>query len=103
MLRRALIVYGVLCLAIAVALFVEGAVLPLAVDLAIGGVVVIAALLFERQRYRPHIDSSLGHWQATGERFVDPTSGHLIDVHYNPDTGQRDYVDMNGEALDDER
>ncbi len=103
MLRRALIVYGVLCLVVAVALFVAGAVIPLAVDLAIGGVIVIAAFLFERQRYRPRIDSSLGRWQVTGERFVDPTSGRLIEVHYNPDTGQRDYVDTNGEALGNER
>ena len=30
--------------------------------------------------------------EATGERFLDPTTGRLMEVRYNPMTGQRDYV-----------
>ncbi len=97
MLRRFLIAYGVLCLVVAAILLVAGAVIPLAIDLALGGAVVIAALLVERRRYRPRIDSALGRWQDTGERIVDPSSGRLIEVHYNEDTGQRDYVDTGGQ------
>jgi len=96
-LRRALIAWGALCLVVAAILLVAGAVIPLAIDLAVGGIVVIAALLFERWRYTPRIDRTRGHWEETGERFVDPTSGHLIEVHYNPDTGQRAYVDTSSE------
>jgi len=94
MLRRALVAYGLLCLALAVVLLVVAhAVVLVAVDLLINGGIVVAAVLLERRRYRPRIDSMQGHWQATGERFVDPASGHLIEVRYNSETGQRDYVD----------
>ncbi len=98
MLRRFLIIYGALCLVVAAALLVAGAVIPLAVDLAVGGVVVIAALIFERWRYTPRVDRAHGRWETTGERFVDPTSGHLVEVRYNKDTGQRDYVDTSRES-----
>jgi len=37
-------------------LLVAGAIIPLAIDLGIGGVVVIAVLVFERWRYTPRID-----------------------------------------------
>ena len=97
MLRQFLIAYGVLCLVVAVALLVAGAIVPLAIDLGVGGVVVIAALVFERWRYAPRIDRTHGRWEATGERFVDPTSGRLVEVRYNRDTGQRDYVDTSGQ------
>ncbi|HUD43943.1 MAG TPA: hypothetical protein VMR41_00165 [Patescibacteria group bacterium] len=30
-------------------------------------------------------------WQKTGERFTDPSTGKLMDVHYNPKTGERNY------------
>ncbi len=56
--------------------------------------VLLAALFFERWRYRPRIDRSKGRWQRTGERFVDPSTGRTTEVLYNPDTGERDYVDV---------
>jgi hypothetical protein len=31
-----------------------------------------------------------------GERFVDPTSGRLTEVRHNPETGERDYVEVDG-------
>jgi len=97
MLRRALILYGLLCLALAVALLAAHAVVWVAADLLINGAIVVAALLVERRRYQPQIDSVAGRWQVTGERFVDPADGHLIEVHYNPDTGQRAYVDTSSD------
>lgn len=48
-------------------------------------------LVFERRRYRPDVDRSSGAWQATGEAFVDPTSGTKTAVFYNAETGERDY------------
>jgi hypothetical protein len=32
-----------------------------------------------------------GQWQPTGERFNDPTTGQVVEVYYNPQTGERDY------------
>lgn len=98
MLRRAIIAYGVLCLVVAALLaFVWHVALVVAVYLVVNGAIITGALLFERGRYRPQI--TRGHdegWQLTGERFVDPTSGQLMEVRYDPATGQRDYVHVQG-------
>lgn len=77
------LVAGIVCLAFrlyvpAIYLFIEGGVL-------------IIAVLFEPWRYLPAVNRHKGQWQTTGERFVDPGSGKLVEVFYNPDTGERDY------------
>lgn len=74
-----------------------------AIYLLINGVVVLGALAFERRRYRPVVDTTRGQWQLTGERFVDPTSGRTMNVRYNPATGERDYVDVDGQATESSR
>ena len=33
-----------------------------------------------------------GSWRATEERFVDPESGELVTVWFDPTTGERRYV-----------
>lgn len=33
-----------------------------------------------------------GSWRATEERFVDPASGELVTVWFDPSTGERRYV-----------
>jgi len=91
MLRKAILAYGVLAVIGATLLAVAGIITGLVVYLFVNGAVVIAALLFERGRYRPAI-SPEGPWQETAERFVDPTTGQLMKVRYNPQTGARDYV-----------
>ncbi|HLW02221.1 MAG TPA: hypothetical protein VKT82_26435 [Ktedonobacterales bacterium] len=94
MLRRFLIAYGILALVVAaVLLFVVQAPVTLALYLAGSGVVLVAGILFERRGYHPRIDRTRGRWQPTGERFVDPTTGKLVEVRYNPETGERDYVE----------
>ncbi|HEY7356976.1 MAG TPA: hypothetical protein VH590_10940 [Ktedonobacterales bacterium] len=94
MLRRFLIVFGVLALIVAaLLLFVAQAPLAVVFDLAFSGVVIVGAILFERRGYRPNVDRTRGKWQPTGERFVDPTTGKLMEVRFNPDTGERDYVE----------
>ena len=35
-------------------------------------------------------------WKATGERFVDPETGKLVAVWFDPQSGERRYVEDNG-------
>lgn len=91
MLRKAILAYGVLAIVGAVALAAAGIVTGLVFYLFVNGAVVAAALLLERGRYSPPVTTG-GRWQETGERFVDPSTGTLMKVRYNPQTGARDYV-----------
>ena len=91
MLRKAILAYGVLAVIGAILLAVAGIITGLVLYLFVNGAIVIAALLFERGRYRPAVNPD-GPWQETAERFVDPTTGQLMKVRYNPQTGARDYV-----------
>jgi hypothetical protein len=90
-LRRAIVAYGVLAVAGGLVLLMVGARSGLVIYFIVNGVVVLAAVLFERGRYRPAVTPG-GNWQETDERFVDPTTGQLMRVRYNPQTGARDYV-----------
>jgi hypothetical protein len=66
-----------------------GAILRLAVP----GSILLFALLVERWRYKPVASRRPGpDWIATDERFVDPESGQLVAVFYQPSTGERRYV-----------
>ena len=94
MLRRWLIGLGVLYLAVGAYLLSIHVALVLAIYLVVGGAVLAGSIVLERRGYRPRVDRARGHWQRTGERFVDPSSGRLMEVRYNPDTGERDYVDV---------
>jgi hypothetical protein len=92
MLRRVIIAYGLLYLIGAVVLlFMVHAALWLVLYLAVNGFILVCAMLLERQRYHALVDRTQGHWQPTGERFVDPTSKRLVEVFYNTATGERDY------------
>ena len=98
MLRRAILAYGLLSLAIAIVLLLTvHASIVFGLYLGVNGLVVVAALLFERGPYRPKLDRTRGQWQRTGERFVDPASGQVMEVRYNAATGQRDYVPIAAE------
>jgi hypothetical protein len=94
-LRRWLIGLGVLYLAVGAYLLSIHVALVLAIYLVVGGAVLAGSIVLERKGYRPRVDHARGRWQRTGERFVDPSSGRLVEVRYNPDTGERDYVDVN--------
>lgn len=91
MLRKAIFAYGLLAIIGAIVLAALGVQAGLIFYVFIQGLIVIAALLFERGRYRPRVTDS-GRWQETGERFVDPSTGQLMMVRYNPQTGARDYL-----------
>ena len=97
MLRKAILAYGALAIVGAIALALAGVITGLVIYLFINGVIVIAALLFERGRYRPAVGPG-GRWEETGERFVDPTTGQLMKVRFNPQTGARDYVPVRDSA-----
>jgi hypothetical protein len=91
MLRRFTLVLGLLLLigaAIAAAyrqLF--------AIQLLIGGLILTLGVIFEAWRYKRTLAvPPAGSAVATGERFVDPTSGELIEVYCDPRSGERSYV-----------
>jgi hypothetical protein len=85
----AFVVFCVLGVVVHPALFYE----------AFGALVVLLAALFEARRYRARVSSAgAAGWQNTDEKFVDPTTGRLMQVRYNPRTGERDYVDVGPEA-----
>jgi hypothetical protein len=53
------------------------------------GVLVVLSLFFEGRYRAPQ--STTGPWQATGEKFIDPGTGKLVEVDYDPQTGERRY------------
>jgi hypothetical protein len=91
LLRRVLIAYGVLCLIGAVILLAAHVTIALVIYLAINGLIITGGILLERSSYRSNADRTQGKWQPTGERFNDPTSGQIVEVYYDPQTGERDY------------
>ncbi len=91
MLRRLLIAYGVLCLIGAILLLVAHVTIVFVIYMAINGLIITGGILLERSSYHSKADTTQDKWQSTGERFNDPTSGKLIEVYYNPQTGERDY------------
>jgi len=95
MLRWVIIGYGLLSLiGAAMLLFIVHATLWLVLYLAVNGIILVSAVLLERKRYRTRVDRTQGYWQPTGERFVDPTTGRLMEVFYNTTTGERDYREV---------
>ena len=91
MLRTSVLIIAGIVAAIGVALILAGVTLPGIQALVMGGLVVIG-ILCER-RYGHNSQQPDSRWQATGERFVDPTSGKEVEVHYDPKSGERRYVE----------
>jgi hypothetical protein len=60
----------------------------------VNSIVLVLAVIFERFRYKPLLDSvpEGGDWTESGERFVDPTTGRLVRVMFSPSTGERLYI-----------
>jgi len=90
MLRNLVLGFGLLVLAIGLALLwvqpsqAFGA-------LVFGGLLTLGTL-FERWRYKAAQTPQSARGQPTGERFVDPESGDLVEVWYDAATGERSYV-----------
>lgn len=52
--------------------------------------IAIVALLFERRRYERRTGGQPGpEWELTGESWIDPNSGHIVRVWFDPETGER--------------
>jgi hypothetical protein len=92
-LRAALLVIGLALSLGAAVSAADGCGLGLSLRLALPGLLLIGAVLFERWRYKRLTGSRPGpEWVATEERFVDPESGKLVTVYFRPSTGERRYV-----------
>lgn len=91
MLRTVVLIIAGIVAATGAALIVTGVTLP-GIQALVMGALVIVGILCER-RYRHDRQQPDGHWQATGERFVDPTSGKDVEVFYDPQSGERRYVE----------
>jgi len=61
------------------------------------GVVLLFGIVFERWRYRTESRPD-AHWQKTSERFTDPQTGRVVEVLYDPQSGERRYVEADGRA-----
>lgn len=94
MLTIALYVVGALLLLIAaVDLLVGGTLALFLPQLLIGGSFLIIALAIERWRYKPvSAVRPDPRWTDTGERFVDPETGVLTAVYFDPAKGERHYL-----------
>ena len=91
-LRLGVLIFGGLLLVLALLFLTHPVFWGVTLYLGVYGLLIVGGILFERSHYRPTVDRRRGVWEATGERFVDPTTGELMEVRYNPATGERDYV-----------
>jgi hypothetical protein len=94
-LRLILVLYGLLCLFGAIGLFLSQkgiGFLALGVYLLINATAIFAGALFER-RYKSNGVLKVG-MKPTGERFINPESGKTVEVHFDPKTGERNYIDL---------
>jgi hypothetical protein len=84
---------GALPLIGGLAMFLSG--LPGGIGPTVIGAIVIAAIALEPRYGRPTqtTPAPQGQWERTGERFVDDECKQLIEVWYNPATGQRRYTE----------
>jgi hypothetical protein len=72
-----------------------------ATGMIVPGLVILAAMALERWRYRPRTSAGSSGWDSTGERFVDPETNRLMEVQFNPRTGERRYSEVADDARKD--
>lgn len=94
MLRLIVVALSALTLIIAIGLVLLGAgdLTAAVIWVALQAAILLIALLIERGRYHPRVSD--GPWIQTAERFEDPTTGRWVIVEYNPQTGERRYVEV---------
>ena len=93
MLRSVLVFLALAAIALGALCLVTGHDPP-AYTLLIWGTILLAAIVYERFRYKPlELTAPSNGWQRTTERFVDPDSGKTVTVYLQPGTGERQYVE----------
>jgi len=93
MLRSILMLLSLAALAIGALCLIMGADPP-AYTLLIWGAILLAAVVYERFRYKPLTPLRPGPgWERTNERFVDAESGRTVTVYVEPRSGERQYVE----------
>jgi hypothetical protein len=93
MLPIVLYVAGGLLLLGALIAALTGLMVALLPQLLFGGLLLVVGLAIERWRYKPLLRTGPDpRWKDTGERFVDPGSGQLTAVYFDPMGGERHYV-----------
>lgn len=94
MFTLALYVVGIAVLVIAgIAWLVAGDFASFLPEAAFGGLFLVIALAIERWRYKHvRVQHPDPRWTDTGERFVDPETGRLTAVYFDPDKGERHYL-----------
>ena len=92
--RIALIIVSAVLLAGAPALFLIGQPGPAACVVTLEAGLVLAAIVFERRRYKAVLDAPpTGEgWAMTDERFIDPETEVETVVWFNARSGTRAYV-----------
>ena len=92
MLRAAVLLFATVLTVIGVVLFLKGITVP-GIQAGGIGILLILGTLFERWRYTRSDEPNDRRWESTGERFTDPTTGRVVEVMYDPATGERRYVE----------
>jgi hypothetical protein len=93
MLRKILLILGILCLLGALVVLATGHGMHALPQLLIGALILGAGVAFESWRYKRIRPGRIeAHWQDTGERFVDPETGQTTAVWYDPRTSERHYI-----------
>ncbi|HEY3644708.1 MAG TPA: hypothetical protein VGM16_05150 [Gammaproteobacteria bacterium] len=62
------------------------------------GALLLLGTIFERWRYKQARSAGTAKGVATGERFVDPETGALMEVWYDAASGERTYVKLADKA-----
>ena len=57
------------------------------------GIVMMITAAFEPVYGRPSRRPAGSTWRPTDERFIDPETGKLVTVWFDPDSGERSYVE----------
>ena len=96
MLRNLVLGFGVLVLCAGLLLLVVQPAQAFG-TLIFGGLLILGTL-FERWRYKSAQMPGSARGQPTGERFVDPETGALMEVWYDAATGERTYVKISDEG-----
>ncbi|HEY1613998.1 MAG TPA: hypothetical protein VGF97_09945 [Rhizomicrobium sp.] len=92
-LRKALLLISLAALGFGAFFLVIGERSP-ALTLLIWGGILLAALVYERFRYKPLVTRQPGpNWERTSERFVDAETGKTVTVYVERDSGDRQYVE----------